>query len=538
MGRQRTAKSEPNRRPLDIQLRLSDLRESDLWAGRSLSLDEAEAQLREFGERLGFTIGETVVENDVREDGTLKPKSAWQKKRITLPDGTWQWRTIRPAFRTLLKRMQSGISGGFLTVDLDRTARDQYDLEDLVGIVQATGANIRSLTGNLQFTDGGTEPEIEMARYGVMHAARSSSDTSRRVRMSRGRDARLGFHSGGSRPYGFRPVPTGATEGYGRRFSVLVVVEEEARIIRRMAEQVRAGITLKAIARDLNAEGVPTAKGGRWDGRLVRDILVRPLNAGHIVYDGERLPDLNLAKLVPAILRSSGTTLGDEEWVAPLTVDEWAAVMDVLDDPRRTNAGPGRAPKYLGTNLFACCCGGPMSGHATAGDGRTATYRCNAPGKSGHMKIVLASVDRHVRDAVLARLARDDAAELYEVMDDGDRVNTAELRRIIHEAKEALRTYARLEAEGRRTAEQVDELTQIKMAEIGRAQAILDMHTAAADLSPIQKLVESGEPHKTWDDDMTLAERREVVRRLVRVVIHPHAGRRTLEERIELAPLA
>src|SRR5437773_2176708 len=55
---------------LDLYLRLSDLREDDLNDnGRSKGLVEMERLLREYVTRLGRTVGQVIVENDVDENG-------------------------------------------------------------------------------------------------------------------------------------------------------------------------------------------------------------------------------------------------------------------------------------------------------------------------------------------------------------------------------------------------------------------------------------------------------------------------------------
>ena len=67
-------------------------------------------------------------------------------------------------------------------------------------------------------------------------------------------------------PYGF--TSNGSQE-------TMVPVPEELAIVRRILDHWRRGGTYAGIARDLNAEGVPTKRGGRWHAPTVRNIVQR-----------------------------------------------------------------------------------------------------------------------------------------------------------------------------------------------------------------------------------------------------------------------
>ena len=67
-------------------------------------------------------------------------------------------------------------------------------------------------------------------------------------------------------PYGFR--------ANGKRHC-MDPIPRELVIVRRILEAWRAGGTYAGIARDLNAEGVPTKRGARWHASTVRGIVQR-----------------------------------------------------------------------------------------------------------------------------------------------------------------------------------------------------------------------------------------------------------------------
>ena len=92
-------------------------------------------------ERLGWQVGEVVVENDT---------SAFKRRKVELPNGRHEFRVVRPGFRHLLDLIMSGAVDGLIAYDLDRTARDPRDLEDLIDAVEgAARLPVESVSGSL-----------------------------------------------------------------------------------------------------------------------------------------------------------------------------------------------------------------------------------------------------------------------------------------------------------------------------------------------------------------------------------------------------
>lgn len=70
--------------------------------------------------------------------------------------------------------------------------------------------------------------------------------------------------------------------GYRFAAGVLVVVEHEAELVRRIFAECLAGRSLSAIARALNAEGVATKRGGRWRQGTLGALLRNPVYVGRV----------------------------------------------------------------------------------------------------------------------------------------------------------------------------------------------------------------------------------------------------------------
>ena len=495
-----------------IYLRLSDLRADDMDASGQTSLPDREKRLRKLADQLGWTVAVVLIENDVREDGTPKPASAFKRQRVRNPDGSWAvtpwgapvWRVLRPAFRRGLEYLTAGRIQAVLAEDLDRTFRDPKDLEDFIDVMQQTGGHARSLSGSLSFTSGGTDAELTMARVMVAMAWKSSRDTSRRVAAARLRRAEAGQNGGGRRPFGFRP------DGLGG----LVVDESEAAVIREAADAVlRAprshrersdpklarddSVTLKALARDLRERGVPTVTGARWTPDTLGAILVRPMNAGLSVHRG-KLVD------VPAGLRPA--------WMTDPILDRetWEAVVERLTDrDRRTSTG--NAPKWMGSGIYRCgICGEVMRVKGT-GAGRP-RYTCAGP--VAHLGRAAEPLDRYAGAMVVRRLSEPDAAELFRPAPVPG-VDRAALKR---EAR-------KLEMIGKGSAERhalgdVSDAEYYAGARVRkmRLDAIAEQLAVTTEADPLAEFRDAYDVRETWNA-LPLQRKREVLRLLFDVTV-------------------
>ena len=164
----------------DLYLRLSDFRADD-----ADSFPAREARLRAGPPTsAGPSTEPPIIENDLADDGSRKPASAYKRQRVTGPDGRPLmrhgrpvYRVLRPGWQQVLTDLGTGAATAVLAEDLDRVARDPRDIEDLIDAVAACGGHARSLSGSLTLTDGGSSDQLAMARVMVTMAAKSSADT-------------------------------------------------------------------------------------------------------------------------------------------------------------------------------------------------------------------------------------------------------------------------------------------------------------------------------------------------------------------------
>ena len=474
----------------DLYLRLSDFRDDN---GID-SFPAREATLRAEAKRLDWSVHEVIIENDLADDGSRKPASAYKRQRVTGPDGRPLmrhgrpvYRVLRPGWQEVLTDLGTGAATAVLAEDLDRVARDPRDIEDLIDAVAGCGGHARSLSGSLTLTNGGSSDQLAMARIMVTMAAKSSADTARRVTAGRERWAGVSYH-GGPRPFGYQ-VREG-TEKYRRN---LDKDEAEAEVIRKAAADILdKGISLKAVAQNLRDRRVPTVTGTAWTASTLRDVLAKPAVAGLAVKGGE---------------------LVDAPWEAILERDQWDRLVDLFES-RKTGTSP--EPRWLVSGFATCgVCTGPVK--CTGSAGRRA-YTCSA---HGHVRRVAAAVDEYIAGAVVEVLSRPEAADLLRPPPRPG-VDAGALRA---EAK-------RLEAKAKRLGALFtdDVITEAQLASgtkdiRARLAAIGAQLAASSQPDPLPEYRQGDPADEVWDR-MTLPRRRAVVRTIILGIVINRAGRR------------
>jgi site-specific DNA recombinase len=465
-----------------ILARISDARDGD---ERGVS-DQITDCLR-LAERLRWTAGPAATHHIIEND-----TSAFKRRKIALPDGRHELRTVRPGFRQMLAMLADGRADGLIAYDLDRAVRDPRDLEDLIDVVESRHLRVpvESVTGSLRLASDG---DITMARVLVAVANKSSRDTARRVARARRRQAENGQHGGGKRRFGFEP--DGVT-----------IRETEAAEIRRAADAILAGVSLRQVTASLRDREIPTVTGAAWSTQTARDILLRPRNAALMVYrpigatrQGPPYTDAEIAGAAP--------------WPAILPEPVWRAVCAVLTDPSRSN-GAGNTPRWLGSRIYGCgaCDDGTtlIVMGSDSGAKRYSRYTCT----TWHLARVAKPVDELVAETIIARLKRPDAVNLLPA---SKGIDTGALRREASSLRELLDEQARLHARGiidtRQLAAGSAELrTRLEQAENTLAEA--------AATSPMAGLAGQPGAGQVWER-LDLGRRRAVLRALVDVTLLP-----------------
>jgi hypothetical protein len=173
------------------------------------------------------------------------------------------------------------------------------------------------------------------------------------------------------------------TDSSARAYTIAVVDEGEANVVRRIFGWYLEGFGLKKIAGKLNAEGVPSPSAGKrgtnsWSPGCVREILRRDRYRGvyrhgvihRVRRGGKRV--VVAAHLIEVITREI------PEWRI-VEDSTWFTAQDLAGDRRRNVRAPGPAARYPLSGIGRCgSCGGAIGvTRTTRGtDRRVPAYAC------------------------------------------------------------------------------------------------------------------------------------------------------------------
>ncbi|MGV0781471.1 recombinase family protein [Mycolicibacterium sp. XJ775] len=307
----------------------------------------------------------------------------------------------RPAYTQLLADIESGAVDAVVVWHLDRLHRRPIELEQFMDLAKSHQLSLATVTGDIDLS---TDDGQFMARVMAAVARKETDRKGARQRAANRQRAESG-KPWVTRPFGYTYEAVKDDNG-----KVIKAWNEEmpaeADAIRKAAQALLNGSSLYSIAQQWNTAGLRTTKGLRlWEGSTVRQVLMRPRNAGLVVYGGE---------IVTKTVEKDGKTTVVEvqgEWPAILDREEWDAVCKMLADPKRfTGRSLGR--KHLLSGIAICGeCQRRMGTtvRSRKSGGNRPVYQCK---NAGCMKMVrdLARTDELVIGVLTERLAQPDAA--------------------------------------------------------------------------------------------------------------------------------
>ena len=188
----------------------------------------------------------------------------------------------RPGLQQALRDARAGKYDLLLVYRVDRLARSVRGLAQILDELDHAKVQFRSATEPFE---NGTAPGRMMLQVLGAFAEFERATLIDRVVAGMERKAKRGEWHGGQLPY-----------GYSGKTNDLQVVEEEAKVVRRifsMCGEKTWGA--KAIANALNAEGCRTRTGRPWGPRTVLDLLRNPVYVGDVWFRGVTYPGLHPA---------------------------------------------------------------------------------------------------------------------------------------------------------------------------------------------------------------------------------------------------
>ena len=266
----------------------------------------------------------------------------------------------RPGLSDLMQSAKQSGLDVVVAESLDRLSRDQEDIAGLYKRLTAWQVQIVTLSEGLI-------GELHIGLKGTMNALFLKDLGAKALRGQLGK-ARAGLAAGGI-PYGYRVLKEIGPDGEINR-GQRQIVDEEAKIVRRIFEEYAAGRSAVAIAKGLNADGVPSPRGGTWNPSTIQGHKGRGVGLLHNrLYVGKQVFNRHAFVRDPDTGTRRARMKDREDWVeadvphlAIIEPDLWGEVQTRLRNIPQRRPELNRRPKRLFSGLVKCSqCGHPMT---------------------------------------------------------------------------------------------------------------------------------------------------------------------------------
>jgi DNA invertase Pin-like site-specific DNA recombinase len=222
------------------------------------------------------------IEDQIRDCRAFIERNGWQYLSAYHDRAVSGASALRPGYQVLQEDARHRKFDIVVAEALDRLSRDQEDTAGLFKRLRFAGVRIVTLAE-------GEISELQVGFKGTMNAVFLKDLADKTRRGLRGR-VEAGCSSGNN-AYGYDVVRAFAPNGeplHGER----AINEDEAAVVRRIFSDYAAGRSPLAIARQLNAEGVPGPRGAPWGKSTVNGsagrgtgILNNELYVGRLVWN-------------------------------------------------------------------------------------------------------------------------------------------------------------------------------------------------------------------------------------------------------------
>ena len=353
---------------------------------REQSIEDQVRVCREFAKRDGITILDEHVYFDEAQSGAIRS---------------------RPGLEALKRAAEEKQFDAVLVDDSSRLSRDNQYFNTLLCLFQYWGVSLISVSDGLDMRE--EHAKVAYQFRGIINELYLTDLKKKTHRGQMGQILR-GF-SVGSRGYGYDTVPVGESK-YDKKGRLradgfkLVIIPEEAQIIRRIFKAFIEGKAITKIVRELNEERVPTKarlKGG-WNVSTVSRILKDEKYIGTFLWNrtmsvkdplSGRMKQVERPKEEWVIQdRPDIRIITDEEWNAAQA--RWREVEGVFPRQKRKRGFEGKRKSYVDSHpthllsgaLKCGACGGAIALVSGKGSGY---YGCaNAMRQSCQNKVLIA----------------------------------------------------------------------------------------------------------------------------------------------------
>ena len=344
---------------------------------------------------------------------------------------------VREQYEQLKNDIENGYIDGLIFWDIDRLTRQPDQLGWWLRATRTYGLLMAEGKGGPMALDTRSPMGIYFLRNRADMAEYEAGHKGERQVASNYARAKKGMLFTGARPLGYR-----------RERGKVVIVEDEARVVRAVYAAFLRGVSLDAIARALSGKPDPGCADiprcprpahikaleyneahpenphdltdpkyadGDWHSATVRLMLRNPKYAAYVAYTpsakgNKKKGGDGSAKWYGTLMRDDEGNPVDAQWEPIIDRDTWWDAQDRLNDSqRRTNMNYPRR-KRLGSGLFRC----GVCGHTLHCEGaKGGSYVCpnREHGKPGHICAMVRYVDPFVEKVIVDVLSRPDVRE-------------------------------------------------------------------------------------------------------------------------------
>ena len=199
----------------------------------------------------------------------IQSNPEWEYAGVYADDGTTGTKTNREEFQRLLADCEAGKIDIILTKSISRFARNTVDLLETVRHLKELGIEVRFEKECINSLSGDGEVMLTLL---ASFAQEEIISLSNNVKWGTRKRMEQGIPNGHFRVYGYR------WEG-----DQLVIVPEEAAIVRRIFQNFLDGKSRLETEREFAAEGITTRDGCRWVDSNIKVVL------SNIIYTGNLL---------------------------------------------------------------------------------------------------------------------------------------------------------------------------------------------------------------------------------------------------------
>jgi DNA invertase Pin-like site-specific DNA recombinase len=312
---------------------------------------------------------------------------------------------IRDDFQRLIQDLQAHEFGADVLVlwETSRGSREMWEWVRLIDLLAEVGVLVHITTHGRTYDPRNWRDRRSLLEDGVDNEAESAKVSMRTTRTAAA-EAAAGRPTGKC-PFGYKRVYDPSTG----KMVTQVPDPETAPMVRDLYERIAKGHAMKAIARDFEEQGYRNGKGEPFSAAHLRSLARQHAYTGLRVHIPGRKAGQDWRHLIRA------EHLIEANWEPIVERDLFWQVQEILEDPRRKTARPGRANHLLSHVAVCGACGAWMvwRNHIPGkGRDRVALYQC----RNGHARVFEEDLDRFGERALLdylegAALADDLAAQ-------------------------------------------------------------------------------------------------------------------------------